>query len=221
MNKATSKDPQSGAEPTVVQMAATRAARRRRASTDSMGFQYGTGSLCLDFAATLVGRGDEVVDLLSTAEQLAEWLRGPGLPLPAGGLTDDDLSVALGLRAALAAVARAVIAGRPALGADVRRINACARHPTPVYFLRPEARGRTVVEEVDLAATLSVIARDAVHLLAAVDTGRLRECAREGCSTLFLDRSPSGRRRWCSMKGCGEMVASASYRRRRTEGGPR
>lgn len=72
-----------------------------------------------------------------------------------------------------------------------------------------------MVEQVDVYGSLSVIARDAIHLFAVLDPIRLREYAREACSTLFYDRSPSGRRRWCAMKGCGEIVASATYHRRR------
>ena len=218
MNEPNSRGRRAEAEPTVVQMAGTRAARRRRNSSDPMAFQFGAGSLCLDFAATLDARGDGAADQLSSADRLAEWLAGPELPLPAGGLTDEDLVAARMLRAAVVGVARAVVAGVPAPAADVRRINSCARRPTPVFLLGPGARGQVVVEEADLAAVLSVIARDAVHLVSGTDTGRLRECARDGCSTLFFDRSPSGRRRWCSMKGCGEMVASAAYRRRQGVG---
>jgi predicted RNA-binding Zn ribbon-like protein len=84
-----------------------------------------------------------------------------------------------------------------------------------VFLLRPSARQRVVVEQVDASGPLSVVARNAIHLFAEAEPGRLRECAREVCATLFYDRSPAGRRRWCAMKGCGEIVASASYRRRR------
>jgi predicted RNA-binding Zn ribbon-like protein len=208
-------------ELTVVPMAVMRAARRSQAPPGATEFRYGAGSLCLDFAATLEGRGNEVVDLLSSTERLSEWLRGPELPLPAGGLTDGDLRAARELRSAVEGAVRSVIDGRPASAAEVRCINSCARLPTPVFLLRKGAQGRAALEEADLGAVLSVIARDAIHLLATTDRRRLRECAREGCCTLFFDRSPSGRRRWCSMKGCGEMVASASYRRRQTAGAPR
>jgi len=202
--------------PTVVQMAGGRTSRHGKDQGGSGEFQFGTGSLCLDFIATieLRGRPHPELGLLATTERLGDWLNGPGLPVPAGGLTEEDLVAADKLRTAIDGVARAIIAGRLAEPADVRRINSFAQHPTPVFLLRAGGREQTLVEEADLGSVLSVIARDAVHLLTSPDTSRLRECAREGCSTLFFDRSPSGRRRWCSMKGCGEMVASASYRRR-------
>jgi predicted RNA-binding Zn ribbon-like protein len=204
------------AAPIIVQMAGARTGNRRKSQAGASEFQYGAGSLCLDFAGTLESQGAQNVDLLSSPERLEEWLRGPELPLPVGGLTDEDLSVAHALRDAIDKVARAHIAGTPAATVDVRCINSFAQHPTPVFLLQSGGRSRTVVEESGIDATLSVIARDAVHLLTGFDSHRLRQCARVGCSTLFFDRSPSGRRRWCSMKGCGEMVASASYRKRRT-----
>ena len=204
------------AAPIIVQMNGARTGKRRKSPASSSEFQYGAGSLCLDFAGTLEGRGDEGVDLLSSADRLEQWLRGPELPLPVGGVTDEDLAAAHALRDAIDKVARARVVGNAAATVDVRCINSFARCPTPVFFLQSGARGRIVVGEPGIDATLSVIARDAVHLFTGFDSDRLRECARVGCSTLFFDRSPSGRRRWCSMKGCGEMVASASYRKRRT-----
>ena len=64
------------------------------------------------------------------------------------------------------------------------------------------------------AAALATIAWDAVDLLANADPRRLRECARPGCSLLFLDTSRPGRRQWCSMARCGSAVNSSRYRTR-------
>lgn len=181
------------------------------------GFRFGTGSLALDLVATVHRDGDDRIDLLSGTKRLGEWLAGPGLPLPAGGLVDADVSELVSLREAIEAIARALVAGRAPQAADVRRINVAARRPTPVYLLGPTGRTQQIVEEPDAASVLAVIARDAIRLFTGADIRRLRECARDGCTTLFYDRSPSGGRRWCSMKGCGEIVASASYRRRRDD----
>lgn len=178
---------------------------------DDAGFRFGAGSLCLDFVATREGS----VDRLSAPADLGGWLAALALPQPAGGLTGDDLAAARLLRAAIERVARRIVAGVPCEAEDVRAINASARRPTPVILLGASGRERTVVPEVDASGVLAVVARDAVHLFSAGSPARLRECARDRCSTLFYDRSPSGRRRWCAMKGCGERVASASYRQRR------
>jgi predicted RNA-binding Zn ribbon-like protein len=207
--------PAAADRPAIVQMAHARTARRRGGQASADEFPFGSGSMCLDFVATAGGRAGQAADLLLSPDRLGDWLREPGLPVPAGGLTDDDLGAARELRAAVASLARAVISGSPGSAADVRCINSFARQPTPVFLLRPGGREGILVAEADLTPALSVIARDAIYMLTGPDTSRLRECARDGCATLFFDRSPSGRRRWCSMKGCGEIVASASYRRRR------
>ena len=185
------------------------------AMADSNGFQFSAGSLCLDFVATRESWRDHERDLLDTPAQLSDWLAALALPVPAGGLTGGDLASARDLRDAVEGLARALIAGAPADPDHVRSVNAFARRPTPVFLLRSSGRDRTVVEEVDASGALSVVARDAIHLFTGASLSRLRECARDRCSTLFYDRSPSGQRRWCAMKGCGERVASASYRRRR------
>jgi predicted RNA-binding Zn ribbon-like protein len=190
-------------------------------SRDDAGFRFGTGSLALDLVATISRHDSQALDLLDDPKQLGAWLRGPGLPVPAGGLTEEDVVATSILRDAIDGIARALVAGRPPNPSHVRQINAFAKQPTPVFLLRGDGRSQVVVEEPDTTATLSVIARDAIRLFTGADVQRLRQCAREGCSTLFFDRSPSGERRWCSMKGCGEMVASAAYRRRRQEGSAR
>jgi predicted RNA-binding Zn ribbon-like protein len=177
--------------------------------------EAGAGALCLDLVATNHESGNHGSDLLGDPKQLDSWLRGAGLPVPAGGLTDADVATARELRAAVEAVARALVAVADVPPADIRRINTFARHPTPVFLLRPSGRDRIVVEEVEIHGSLSVVARDAIYVFADSDPARLRECARPGCARLYYDRSPSGRRRWCAMKGCGEIVASATYRQRR------
>jgi predicted RNA-binding Zn ribbon-like protein len=187
-------------------------------SRDNAGFQFGTGSLALDLVATARRHEGHTVDLLDTPARFGEWLREPGLPFPAGGLTAEDVTAVAVLRGAIDGIARALLADRSPEPSHVRHINAAAKQATPVFLLRPDGSTQVIVEEPDAGAILSVIARDAIRIFANADAQRLRECAREGCSTLFFDRSPSGRRRWCSMKGCGEIVASASYRRRRHDG---
>jgi predicted RNA-binding Zn ribbon-like protein len=173
------------------------------------------GALCLDLVATSHESGNGGTDTLGDPNRLGAWLQAAGLPVPANGLIDADVEAAHGLRAAVEAVARALVSADDVPPVDIRCINTFARHPTPVYLLRPSGRDRLVVEEVEIHGALSVIARDAIYVFADSDPGRLRECARTGCARLFYDRSPSGRRRWCAMKGCGEIVASATYRQRR------
>ncbi|WP_261555101.1 CGNR zinc finger domain-containing protein [Frankia tisae] len=177
-------------------------------------FDHSAGSLCLDFVATVRDWPERRIELLGTPAELTGWFEAEGLPAAAGGLTEQDLLDARALRAAVNDTTRSLIAGAPPATEDIRLINTIGRHPTPVFLLGPGGRTRAAVAEPDAAAALSVIARDAINLLAGPDLGRIRACDSDGCATLFYDRSPSGRRRWCSMRRCGEKAAAANYRRR-------
>jgi predicted RNA-binding Zn ribbon-like protein len=207
----------------VTMASATKPSRRptvvRMVGSGQRRFKFDTGSLCLDLAATAPTDDGRFVEQLGTTDALEEWLAGPGLPSPAGGVVNEDVERVHALRASVIAAARAVRSGAAVGPSTVRYINDFARQSTPVFLLGPGARGQVHVPEANLSPTLAVLARDAVQLLTRVDLWRLRECERKGCSTLFFDRSPAGRRRWCSMKGCGEMMASAAYRRRQADVG--
>jgi sugar lactone lactonase YvrE len=41
---------------------------------------------------------------------------------------------------------------------------------------------------------------------------RIRVCASDDCSLLFVDASRPGQRRWCSMNTCGRRAKMATYR---------
>lgn len=181
---------------------------------------FDAGSLCLDFVDALHRPPEDRGDRVSQASTLAEWLKGRGLPESTGGLTDRDLDDAWALRRSIDALARSLMASALPAAEDIGRLNAASRHATPVFLMQAGGRRRVAVSEIDIAASLSVIARDAINLFTGPDIGRLRACASTDCGLLFFDRSPSGRRRWCSMKRCGERVASASYRRRHGASAP-
>ncbi|CAJ64024.1 MULTISPECIES: CGNR zinc finger domain-containing protein [Frankia] len=171
-----------------------------------------TGSLCLDLVATRTPGGP---DLLETAADATAWLDAFDLPTPAAGFTSRDLERVQALRAAVDRLVQARLAGASPDPEDAGHLNTCAAPPTPTFFLRGDAWLRVEVPQPDLAGVLSVLARDAVHLLTTSEPSRLRSC--EGCGLAFYDRSPSGARRWCSMKRCGERTASANYRRRHAD----
>jgi predicted RNA-binding Zn ribbon-like protein len=73
------------------------------------------------------------------------------------------------------------------------------------------AIGRSDPPSVD--AVLATVARAAVMLLGGADADRLRECAADNCSTLFVDTSRAAARQWCS-KRCADRVNAHRYRRR-------
>ena len=63
-----------------------------------------------------------------------------------------------------------------------------------------------------VAATLSLVARDAVDLVTSPAIERVRECADPTCGALFVDNSRPGKRRWCSMGACGNRAKKSTIR---------
>lgn len=67
-----------------------------------------------------------------------------------------------------------------------------------------------------------MIARDSIELLVAPSEviGRVRECAEEHCTSLFLDTSRSDVRRWYSVVPCGNRLKVQAYRARQRSSAP-
>jgi predicted RNA-binding Zn ribbon-like protein len=61
---------------------------------------------------------------------------------------------------------------------------------------------------------VSAIARDAIDLVAGPHAERIRECAADDCSLIFVDLSRPGQRRWCSMERCGNRAKQRTRYRR-------
>lgn len=98
---------------------------------------------------------------------------------------------------------------------DAAEVNAWAAQPGPVPQLDPEVLAARSLAPRPVGDALAAVARDAVLLLGGEEAGRLKECAREDCTLLFVDGSRSGRRRWRSMDACGNRAKTVAYRRRR------
>ncbi|WP_223292459.1 CGNR zinc finger domain-containing protein [Salipaludibacillus neizhouensis] len=64
-------------------------------------------------------------------------------------------------------------------------------------------------------AIISLIAFDALQLLAKGELLHLHRCANPDCVLLFMDTT--GRRKWCSMKICGNRTKVARHQIRREE----
>ncbi|WP_030736796.1 ABATE domain-containing protein [Streptomyces sp. NRRL S-31] len=182
-------------------------------------FRQGAGRLCLDFTRTLRLRGTAgAVEELTDAAALAAWVRQCG-PCPAGpsdappGLVD----AARDLREAVHRLIGAVRSGRTADAGARVLVNEAAAHAVPVPVLA--ASGRLTWRAGDpVRATLALVARDALDLVASPAVDRVRDCAGAVCGALFLDTSRPGTRRWCSMGTCGNRAKKEALRRRTAVG---
>lgn len=203
-----------------------------------MEFSFRSGRLCLDFAATLMFRAaDAPLELLTGPPALAAWAEAAGAVNrvdrqdlsepdhatrePAGGehagagRSGVDLAAAIGLREACYELGCALARGDRLPPGAVDVVNDAARVPPPTPTLRPSGRVRSAGT---LAAVRSAVARDMIDLVGGDLASRVRQCHRDGCTRLFVDRSRGGNRIWCGMRECGNRVNAAAYRRRREAG---
>ena len=176
-------------------------------------FEFSAGSPALCLVDTIGDRTGAGVERLCDPSDLDRWLREASLTgaaiRPAAGA---DLAGARRLReATYRSVSALIEAARPD-DADIEIINRMARAAPP----RPQWRDGRVefIADDPVAAALSLLAADAVALLAAPRAKRVRRCP--DCAMIFLDRSPAGRRRWCSSaSGCGNRDKVRQHRARR------
>lgn len=176
-----------------------------------MSFVFVSGNLALDFAGTLKWRRSEPEELLGEPGDLARWA------VEAGILTEEPSVDAAGLRRLRAlreAVYRLVIHRMRGLAwpeDDLRLVN----EETGATPVRMSLTPAGVARVGDAAAIASDVARSAVRLLGDIGELRVRECGREECTRIFIDRSRSGNRHWCGMEECGNRVKAANYRTRK------
>ena len=185
---------------------------------EELRFRFVAGRPCLDLVATVGERWRRGVERLRTPADLGRWLVEAGLLPSRPRVSARQVEETRELREAIHRAARAILARRSVRAADARLINRWAARPTSAPQLDP-ASGQVVwMARRPVEAALAAVARDAVDLFGGPWAGRIRECAAEDCSLLFVDASGPGRRRWCSMDRCGNRAKVAAYRRRRAGG---
>ena len=176
-----------------------------------MAFAFVSGNAALDLAGTLQWRRTAPRDQLAGSADLRRWIDEAGL-LPGG---PDDVGPtaflrALELREAVHRLARDRLEGRGFDRSALDVVNEIAAVPGR----RVELTAAGVRVSGDTAAVLADVAAAAVAVLADRDLV-LKECGRESCTRLYVDRSRGARRTWCGMDECGNRMKAAAYRARR------
>jgi predicted RNA-binding Zn ribbon-like protein len=210
------------------------ASRLAVVATDTIQFRRGAGRMSLDFIRTRRHRGTpRAAEELSDPAALTAWVHqlGPCPPEPAGdraGSHPSPPAAAARTPASPAQVAEArelreaihelITAARgPGVtgcsAAARERINQAAAGPVPAPSLDGSGRLRWRAED-PVAATLALVARDALDLVGSGAAARVRGCANPDCGALFLDSSRPGTRRWCSMGTCGNQAKKETLRGR-------
>lgn len=180
---------------------------------DSVGearWWFDSGSVAIDFANT--GALPDNTERFHAASDLGSWLRDR-LDRVDATVNERELSDALGLRTAIAALALAAVQNQPASSADIDILNLFAAMPDVPPVLDGGSR-QAGASRLRAGHALSSIAREAIRVLGDDSKGRLRQCSADDCDLVYLDTSRSGNRRWCSMQRCGNRAKVRAHRAR-------
>jgi len=197
--------------------------------SNSHDFSFDGGALCLDFANTWGGRPISAEESLEDINDLFAW------GVAAGLVSDDEIDGvrrrvnepkkvyrdAIELREAIYATCRSLAAKGIPSRKDLAVLNSVLRTALPNLELG--IRGDGCCWEWADASTVSdrilwPVARSAADLITSTNSTRIRECAGDGCSWLFLDTSRNRRRKWCSMSSCGNRAkARRHYARKKSK----
>lgn len=172
-------------------------------------FRLGT-VLATSFTGTLSERYGNAVERIPTPQRLVDWLVTNGLAVES--CTTAQLELARELREAIHAAATAA-ALRDALPASaVQIINDCSVQGRAAAILTPEGNRQWRLGSASCVEdALSVIAADAISIIAGERDGKLALCASPTCQAAFFDTSRSRTRKWCDMNTCGNRQKKARF----------
>jgi predicted RNA-binding Zn ribbon-like protein len=172
-------------------------------------FRLGT-ELATSFTATLTERRGDAVERIPTPRRLVDWLGVYGLVVDS--CTDAQLDLARELRESIHAAATAAAIQEALPESAVRVINDRSAQGRAAAILTPEGERRWRLSSASCVEdALSVIAADAISMIAGERDGRLALCASPTCRAAFFDTSRSRTRRWCDMNTCGNRQKKARF----------
>lgn len=188
------------------------------------------GHPVLDFVNTCDWRGsdDAVIDYLGSYQDLLAWAKRTGMFTPthlaesarAAVVSAEEAQMALDdaklLRETIYDIATSLLAGRD---------------PAPEALIMLNQMWRATAAGIDVSllgmagwmsqenrnilwAIEAPIVVQAVALLISPELKMVRQCERQGCGWLFVDRSRRGIRRWCSMEDCGNAMKQSRFRQK-------
>jgi predicted RNA-binding Zn ribbon-like protein len=197
-------------------------------------FEYTGGDLCLDFANTVDNRtSDHAEELLTNYDRLLRWGEETGaisgktvehlrrMAAEEPGSARSVLRHAVALRDSIYEIFSAVAQRRGIPNASLATLNRAAQRASEHAQIAPTNRRfdwEWTSPESNLDSMLWPVARAAAELLTSEDISKVRQCASETCSWLFLDTTKNHCRRWCDMKICGNRdKAKRYYQRQKAE----
>ncbi|TDW83997.1 CGNR zinc finger protein [Kribbella pratensis] len=174
--------------------------------------------LATSFTGTLSERHGNAVERIPTPQRLVDWLTVSGLAVDS--CTTAQLDLARELRESIHAAATAAATQDTLPAAAVQVINDRSLQGRAAAVLTPEGRRRWHLRSASsVEDALSVIAADAISIIAGERDGRLALCASPTCRATFFDTSQSRTRKWCDMNTCGNRQKKARFIANRSSGG--
>ena len=190
---------------------------------DKKQFPLISGNLSLDLVNTELVRRGQRYDLLITNEDVLEWLHVIKVNLPFWNektfiriqeRTNQVTSIILEVREVLRKQFE-VIADQHEISNDFVTYleTQIEKAPFTYKIIEQQLVSIPVGEIEDVLASL--IAFDALTLIAENKLIFLKRCSNPDCVLLFIDKS--GKRKWCSMKICGNRKKVAKFQDRKFE----
>ncbi|HFT2186616.1 MULTISPECIES: CGNR zinc finger domain-containing protein [Bacillus] len=190
---------------------------------DKKQFPLISGNLSLDLVNTELVRRGQRYDLLITNEDVLEWLHVIKVNLPfwnektfiriqerTNQVTSSILEVREVLRKQFEAIADQQKISNDFIMYLEKQIE---KAPFTYKIIEQQLVSIPVGEIEDVLASL--IAFDALTLIAENKLISLKRCSNPECVLLFIDKS--GKRKWCSMKICGNRKKVAKFQDRKFE----
>lgn len=148
------------------------------------------------------------MERIPTPQRLVDWLAVSGLAVDS--CTSAELDRARGLRESIHAAATAAAVQEALPASAVQVLNDCSTQGRAAAVLTPEGERRWRLGPA-VADAHSVIAADAISIVAGERDGRLALCASPTCRAAFFDTSQSRTRKWCEMNTCGNRQKKARF----------
>ncbi|MER7575112.1 CGNR zinc finger domain-containing protein [Streptomyces sp. NPDC126514] len=165
--------------------------------------------LATSFTGTLSERCGDPLERIPVPSRLMDWLGVNGLTV--ASCTQPQLERARQLREAIHTAATAVANQNPPPSSAVQVINGCSTQGRGSAILTAEGVREWRLNSSSVEDALSVIAADAISLLAGEREGKISLCASPTCQAAFLDTSRGGTRKWCDMNTCGNREKKARF----------
>lgn len=166
--------------------------------------------LATSFTGTLTERYGEPVERIPLPHRLVDWLSANGLA--ATSCTTAQLELARELRESISTTATAAANQETLPAPAVEVINDYSTQGRAAAILTLEGNRHWRLGSASrVEDALSVIAADAISIIAGERDGRLALCASPTCRAAFFDTSQSRSRKWCDMNTCGNRQKKARF----------